>query len=284
MAHLEDAGKRSKTRSQFVGLLERLANRFIQLLDYLGSWAGLIIVISFFLWWEFISQTGRVSALFFPAPTIIAATLVEMIQSGALAEDLIPTIRRVFLGFVIGGGSGLILGLSMGWSLRLRTVFDPIIAAIHPIPKISLLPVFLIIFGFGETSRVVMVAISAFFPMLINSMAGVTQINPTYFEVAKNYGANRWKIFRRVVLPGSLPMILTGARLSLTLSLLITIVIELRMGNVGLGTVIWLAWETLRTRNLYAVVIVLALLGMSFNFSIIWLKKYLVPWHEEARM
>lgn len=282
MAHMEDAGKRSETRSKFVDLPQEISKRFIQLVDYLGGWVALIMVVAFLSWWEFVSRSERVSSLFFPAPTIIAATLLDMTRSGELAEDLLPTLKRVMSGFVLGGGAGLLLGLSMGWSARLRTAFDPIIAALHPVPKIALLPVFLIIFGFGETSRIVMVSISAFFPMLINSMAGVLQINPTYFEVAKNYGANRWQIFRRLVLPASLPMVLTGARLSLTLALTITIVIELRYGNQGLGTVIWLAWETLRTKNLYAVVAVLAALGMSFNFSLMLLKSYLVPWHEDA--
>lgn len=282
MAHLEDAGKRSETRSKFVGLLREISNSFVQLVDYLGAWAALIIVIAFLLWWEFVSRTERVIVLFFPAPTTIAATLVEMTRSGELAKDFFPTLNRALSGFIIGGGIGLLLGLLMGWSNRLRTAIDPIFAAIHPIPKISLLPIFLLIFGFGETSRIVMVSISAFFPMLISSMAGVLQINPTYFEVAKNYGANRWNIFRRVVVPASLPLVLTGARLSLTMALTITIVLEVRFGNVGLGTVIWLAWETLRTKNLYAVVVVLAALGMSFNFSILWLKTYLVPWHAEA--
>ena len=132
-------------------------------------------------------------------------------------------------------------------------------------------------------SRTVMVSIAAFFPMLINSMAGVTQINPTYFEVARNYGASQWKIFRRVVLPANLPLVLTGVRLALTMSLTITIVVEIRWGSTGLGTNIWLAWETLRTQILYAVVAVLSLLGMTFNFSLLALTKLLVPWHQYGR-
>lgn len=246
-------------------------------------WVSFFIVAAFFGTWELLSRSGRVNTLFFPAPTAIAATLAEMISSGELAEDFIPTFRRMLSGFAIGAGTGLILGLLMGWSKRLRVAFDPIIAALHPVPKIALLPIILIIFGFGESSRIVMVSIAAFFPMLINSMAGVTQINPTYFEVTKNYGASQWKVFWRVVLPGSLPMILTGARLALTLALTITIVVEIRFGNVGLGTVIWLAWETLRTKQLYAVVGVLSALGMSINFTLLGLKKILVPWHEDAR-
>ena len=247
-----------------------------------GLWVSVLLVALFFIIWEIRSQLEMVNTLFFPAPTTIAATLTEMIRSGELAPHFMATIKRVLSGFAIGAGTGLLVGLLMGWSKRLRTVFDPIIAALHPIPKISLLPIMLIIFGFGETSRVVMVSISAFFPMMINSMAGVLQINPTFFDVTKNYGASRWKVFRRVLLPGSLPLILTGARLSLTLALTITIVVEIRFGNLGLGKIIWLAWETLRTTELYAVVVLLSALGMSFNFALLWLKNYLAPWHSEA--
>lgn len=280
MAHLENAGKRDTRRTEYRSITTKAKMAWSKP----ERWAPIIIVVVFFSVWEFLAQTDRIYTLFFPAPTSIAATLAEMIRSGKMAEDFVPTVRRMFSGFAIGAGAGLIVGLSMGWSSRLRAALDPIVAAIHPIPKISLLPIILIIFGFGELSRVVMVSISAFFPMLINSMAGVTQINPTYFEVTKNYKASQWKVFRRVVLPGSLPLVLSGARLALTLALTITIVIEIRFANEGLGTVIWLSWETLRTTHLYAVVAVLSVLGMSINFALLWLKKVLVPWHEDKRV
>lgn len=283
MEHMEDAGKRSETGVKPVAKLKGFGSSILGLVDRLGPWSALVIVVLFFSWWEFISRTEMVSTLFFPTPTSIFSTLVEMITTGKLTEDFLATMRRVFSGFLIGGSVGLLLGLSMGWIARLRIVLDPIVAAVHPIPKISLLPIILVIFGFGEMSRTVMVSIAAFFPMLINSMAGVTQINPTYFEVARNYGASQWKIFRRVVLPASLPLVLTGARLALTMSLTITIVVEIRWGSTGLGTNIWLAWETLRTQILYAVVAVLSLLGMTFNFSLLALTKLLVPWHQYGR-
>ncbi|MDH3942580.1 MAG: ABC transporter permease [Anaerolineae bacterium] len=228
MEHMEDAGKRSETGVKPVAKLKGFGSSILGLVDRLGPWSALVIVVLFFSWWEFISRTEMVSTLFFPTPTSIFSTLVEMITTGKLTEDFLATMRRVFSGFLIGGSVGLLLGLSMGWIARLRIVLDPIVAAVHPIPKISLLPIILVIFGFGEMSRTVMVSIAAFFPMLINSMAGVTQINPTYFEVARNYGASQWKIFRRVVLPASLPLVLTGARLALTMSLTITIVVEIR--------------------------------------------------------
>jgi NitT/TauT family transport system permease protein len=239
------------------------------------------IVVVFLLTWEWLAQSGRVSTLFFPAPTKSVATLYEWGKSGELASEFMVTFSRVVLGFLYGGGIGLLTGLLLGYSRRLRTMFDPLIAALHPVPKLAVLPIILIVFGIGEESRLILISFSTFFPMFINSMAGVLQINPIYFEVAQNYGASRWQTFRKVVVPGSLPIVLSGARLALNLSLSITMAIELRFANDGLGTVLWLAWETLRTSLLYATVVILAIMGIVFNWSLIAAKKRLAPWHQE---
>ena len=129
-----------------------------------------------------------------------------------------------------------------------------------------------------------MITLSVFFPVLINSMAGVLQINPTYFEVAANYGARRRDVFRKVVLPGSMPLILTGIRLGLKSALTITIAVEIIFSNEGLGSLIWLSWEILKTDLLFAMVFVIAFLGFWTNYLVQRLKLTLVPWHQEQRI
>ena len=210
-------------------------------------------------------------------------TLIEWAETGDLSEAFWLTLSRVLLGFLYGGGIGFGLGLLLGWSSRLRSMIDPLIAALHPIPKLAVLPLVLIVFGIGESSRLILISFSTFFPMFINTMAGVLEISPTFYEVAQNFGASRWNVFRRVVLPGSLPIVLSGARLALNLSLSITMAIELRFANKGLGAVLWLSWETLRTSYLYATVAILALLGIGLNWSLMVLKRRLAPWHLDAR-
>jgi NitT/TauT family transport system permease protein len=172
----------------------------------------------------------------------------------------------------------------MGWSRRLRIVIDPFIAAAHPIPKVAVLPLILILFGIGETSKVIVIGVAAFFPMLINTMVGVRQISPIHFEVAANYGASRWKVFTRVVLPGSLPLVLTGMRLALNLALLVTIVVELLLGEKGLGAMLWFARETLRTEELYAGLFVISVLGISINLFLQRLSAHLAPWQVERQV
>ncbi len=230
--------------------------------------------------WEGLVHIGILSPLFFPPPTVIAVTLFRWLFNGKLTPHLAATLSRALTGFAVGALSGLAAGLTMGWSERVRTVTDPFIAAAHPVPKIAVFPLIMIIFGIGEMSKIAVAALSAFFPMAINTVTGVRQISPLYFEVARNYGAKPFKMFTRVIIPGSLPMMLTGMRLALNNSLTLTIAAELVSAQKGLGAMIWLSWETLRTEELYASLIITALLGICFNMLVQFAAKRLIPWQK----
>jgi NitT/TauT family transport system permease protein len=171
--------------------------------------------------------------------------------------------------------------MGMGYSTRLRSLLDPFVAALHPVPKLSLLPLIMLIFGIGWFSKALVVAVSTFFPMVINTMVGVRQIDPDYFDVAKVYGASRWRIFRRVVLPGSLPSILAGARMSMNRALGAAIGLELITADNGLGAMLFFAWQTLRTEQIYATLFVIAVLGYAFRVSTDGLASRLVPWQRD---
>jgi ABC-type nitrate/sulfonate/bicarbonate transport system permease component len=247
----------------------------------LETWLPLLIIGLGLLLWEWFSRTGRLSALFFPAPSTILYTLWQMIVDGRLAIHLKATAERLIIGFVCGGFAGLVVGLAMGWSQRLRQIIDPLIAAIHPIPKIAIFPLIMIIFGIGEISKIVAISIAAFFPMLINCMTGVRQLNPVYFEVTKNYRANRRITFSRLIVPGSLPLILTGARLAINMAMVIAIAVELLAAKEGLGVIIWFSWQTLRIEDLYATLLVISLLGIGINLLLQFLSRRLTPWYHD---
>jgi ABC-type nitrate/sulfonate/bicarbonate transport system permease component len=140
----------------------------------------------------------------------------------------------------------------------------------------------MVLFGIGETSKLMAAAIAGFFPMLINSQAGVRAISPLLFEVLESYGARNRDVFLRVVLPGSLPMILAGLRISVNVGLIVTIAVEFVSAKRGLGTLIWLSWETFRTEDLYAGVIVIAVLGIAFAQFLRLLNRVLTPWQPES--
>jgi len=241
------------------------------------------LILGFFLIWELLAGAGLLSKIIFPAPSRILNSFFINVMVGKYTRDLVSTFSRVFAGFIIGGSSGLLLGLIMGWSLRIRRILDPIIAALHPIPKFALLPMVIILFGIGESSRIAMVSISAFFPMLISTMVGVLQINPTYYEVVENYGASRLDIFRKVVLPGSLPFVIGGMRLALKSALTLTIGVEMVFGNTGLGRVLWVSWETMRMTDMYSALLIVSIIGFGLTWSLESLKKILIPWHQEVR-
>jgi NitT/TauT family transport system permease protein len=198
--------------------------------------------------------------------------------SGRLWPALGMTLFRLSVGVAIGASIGMLLGWSLGINRAMHIALDPIVAALHPLPKLAIFPIVMVILGIGEASKIALVAVTAFFPVLINTLAGVMQIDRAYREAAMNYGASGSTLIRRVILPGSLPMALTGLRLAANGALTVTIAIEMLSAQQGLGTAIWLAWQTLRTEELYATLVVIALLGNAMNWTLGRLTEYLIPW------
>jgi NitT/TauT family transport system permease protein len=228
--------------------------------------------------WELSVQAGIMSGRFLPPPTETLAALYRGIQSGEMVASVAITVRRVFSGLLLGASLGLVAGWVLGASRRLSAVTDPMIAALHPIPKLALLPLFMMLLGLGETARVAVIAAAAFFPMVVNSMAGVRHINPLHFDVARSYGANRWDLLGLVILPGSAPMVLTGLRLSANVAFLSTTAVEMVAANDGLGALIWLSWQVLRPELLFATLFVIAVLGVTLNVALRWVARRAAPW------
>ncbi len=241
----------------------------------------LAVVLMILLGWEIAARRGWISALFFPAPSTILLSVASLLRSGRLLDDFAATLFRVVLGTIIGCVPAALLGLLIGWSARLRRLFDPVIAALHPVPKIAILPLLMVIFGIGEASRTAAIAFSAFFPMLISVSAGVRQISGSFFEVVESYGGHSRQVLRHVVLPGSLPMLITGLRLSLNVALLLTIAVEFVAAKSGLGALIWLSWETFRTERLYAGLLVISLFGIGMNALLQLSARRLIPWQKD---
>ena len=244
-----------------------------------GGLVALLAVLALLAAWEAWARASASSALLFPAPSAVAAALLRLGRSGELLGATAATLGRLFAGLLLGGVPALLLGLFMGWSPRVRAAVDPLVAAAHAVPKIAVFPILMMLLGIGEAPKVALVAAAAFFPLLIDTMSGVRQISPIHFEVARACGASAGRVFRRVLLPGSLPQVLSGLRLSFHAALLITVALEFVAARTGLGATIWLAWQTMRVEDLFAAVAVLALLGAGFNAALARAARLLVPWH-----
>ncbi len=231
--------------------------------------------------WEITVQLGLVDARFFPAPTSIASKFVELAQSGELLTNTLISLQRLFFGFLLGGIPALVLGLVMGLYRPIRAAIDPLLAATYPIPKSAVLPLILLIFGLGEMSKIVMVAIGVFFPVVINTTAGVLEIDKIYHDVSKNFGASRWQVFRTVALPGAMPLIMTGVKLGIGLGLILIAIAEMVGAKSGLGYMIWNAWQIFSVETMYVGILVISVLGVLFTVVMNELEQVIIPWRRD---
>jgi ABC-type nitrate/sulfonate/bicarbonate transport system permease component len=234
--------------------------------------------IALLLIWEILVRVGFLDARFFPAPSSVFETLVQLVEDGSLWANTWATLQRLFWGFFLGGIPGLLLGIGMGLNRTLRAIVDPLISTTYPVPKSAIFPLILLIFGLGEGSKVVMVAIGVFYPVLINSTIGVLEINKIYLDVGRNFKASRWQTFRTIAFPGAVPSIMSGIKLGLGLGLMLIAIAEMIGAKSGLGFMIWNAWEILSVETMYVGLIVIALLGVIFSIVLNEVESKLVPW------
>jgi ABC-type nitrate/sulfonate/bicarbonate transport system permease component len=259
-----------------IGERARLAARRRDRVLSIASPLGLLLA------WELAAQTGLIDVRFFPAPSAIIAKLIEMARSGELTENVLISLQRIVLGFLLGGVPAIVIGIAMGIWRPIRAIVDPLIVATYPIPKSSLLPLILLIFGLGEMSKVVMVAIGVFYPMAINATAGVLQINQIYLDVGKSFKASPWDTFRTIALPGALPFIMTGVKLGAGLALILIAIAEMVGAKSGIGFMIWSAWETFAVAKMYVGLFVIALIGFAISLLLNEVERWLIRWKADV--
>lgn len=263
---------RKPTTRAFAGASFKISRTAVDRIMSIVSPLALLLI------WEIAARLGWIDVRFFPAPSKIFATMMQLIENGQLWTHLKASMYRLFWGFIFGGAPALVLGICMGLNRTLRSVMEPIVAATYPVPKSAILPLILLIFGLGEASKIVMVAIGLFFPILINTMAGVLEIPKIHFDVARNFGAGRIQTFLKVALPGALPLIMTGVKLGVGLGLVLIALAEMVGARSGLGYMMWNAWEILSVETMYVGLIVISALGILFTLILNEIERFLVPW------
>ena len=234
--------------------------------------------IGLLLIWELAARFGFVDTRFFPAPSSVLRLLVQMLRSGELLTNTLASLNRLFWGTLFGGVPALVLGVAMGLNRPVRALFDPLIAATYPVPKSAILPLALLVFGLGECSKIFMVAIGVFFPVVINATTGVLGINRIYLDVGRNFKASRWNMFWTIALPGALPVILAGFRLGIGIGLILIAIAEMVGARSGLGYLIWNAWETFSVEQMYVGLFTIAIIGFVLNLALYELERLIIPW------
>jgi NitT/TauT family transport system permease protein len=246
-------------------------------------WLQIAAPISLILLWQIAVSTRFLNPGLFPPPSAIAANFVAYARSGELAVNAYWTLTRLLVGLVIGGVPGTLLGLAMGMSGWVRAYFGPVIALLYPIPKIAILPLFYFIFGTGEAAKWAAVAVGVFFLMAINTEAGVRQIETIYLDVARAYRIRPASFFFRVLLPGALPNIYAGLKLSIGIAIVLAIAAEYQLTRVGLGFAIFNAQQLLDVERLYAALVAVSLLGVALSGILDSLEAVVMPWRAHRR-
>ncbi|WP_211176975.1 ABC transporter permease [Pseudonocardia acidicola] len=232
--------------------------------------------------WEVLARTGLIDARFFPAPSSVFDRMVALMASGELWIHVGASLQRLFLGFWLGLVPAIVLGVVMGLNRSVRAAISPLVSGTYPIPKSALLPLILLIFGLGEMSKIVMVAIGVFYPVVINTMAGVVQVSSMHYDVARNFGAGRWQVFRTVAVPGAMPSIMTGIELGAGLGLILIAIAEMVGAQTGLGFMIWNAWQLYSVETMYVGLLVVALIGFGLSALLGALGRLLMPWQRSS--
>ncbi|MGZ3184243.1 MAG: ABC transporter permease [Telluria sp.] len=256
---------------------------------------GLIVPVLVILLWHVATTSGWVNPQKLPTPEAVVRRWVDYLLplqpydgqgsrlawmfSGELIGDTIGSMSRVLAGFALGAGLALPLGLAMGASHRMHALFNGLVQIVRPIPPIAFIPLSMLWFGLGNPPAIFLIALGAFFPVLVNTIAGVRQVDGIYLRAARNLGARGHTLFVRVILPASVPYILSGVRIGIGTAFIVVIVAEMVAVNNGLGFRISEAREYFWSDKVIAGMITIGLLGLAIDVGMNRLNNHLLRWH-----
>lgn len=241
---------------------------------------GLIVPVVLLIVWESVVRLGWVSAHLLPPPSELVVTLLDLGQSGALLGHIGISSLRVVIGFAIGAGLALLIGSAVGLSRRVEALLDPTFQAIRAIPSLAWVPLLLLWLGIDEAPKITLIAIGAFFPVYLNFVAGIQNVDRKLVEVGGIYGLTGIKLITRIFLPAALPNLFTGLRTGLSLAWMFLVAAELIAATKGLGYLLTDGRETGRADLVIVAIIVLALLGKFSDSLLRLLEQRLLQWRD----
>jgi NitT/TauT family transport system permease protein len=252
---------------------------FNKLLPWISS---PILLVLFLLAWQLAVSIGGVSPFILPPPADVGDALVTMFSSDSIWGHIRITLTEVLVGFAIAVVLGTALGAILGRMVWLERAVQPALVAFQVVPKIALVPIFVILFGYGITSKIVITVTLAFFPIMLNVLLGVRSVDGGHRDVMRGLGASRWQTFRDLELPNTLPYVFAGAEVGIVFAVIGAIVGEYLGANQGLGWMVVTSLNALDAPGLYAVIVLLALLGTVLYLAVTLTKRFVIPWHESV--
>jgi len=243
--------------------------------------APLMTPILVLLCWEFATRAGYFSTFMLPSPDAVVVRLADDVMSGDFLQNAIATLYRTFIGFAIAAIAGVTLGLLMVRNAWVRWFFDPLVSIGLPMPKIAFLPVLILWFGLFDASKITIIAVTAVFPIITATVAGLHGVERELIWSAKSFGATDWQIAGEIMLPAALPQIITGLQVALPTALIVEIVAEMMMGGDGLGAAMLEASRQLNSPDVFAGIIEVMAIGWGVVTTMAWLRRRLLVWHQE---
>jgi NitT/TauT family transport system permease protein len=233
--------------------------------------------------WKLCTVVFGISHFVLPPPEEVAVTLAGIVrQPDVWLVHARITLTETVAGFLIALVSGVMIGAVLGRVFWLEVSVRPLVVALQVIPKVALVPLFVVWFGFGITSKIVTAAIMAFFPIMLNVLLGVRSVEPGHRDVMQSLGASRWQTFKALDFHSTLPYVFAGMEVGIVFALIGAIVGEYLGGNEGLGYMVVVSLNALDAPQLFAVTILLAALGLLLLFGVSGLKRWLIPWHDSV--
>jgi sulfonate transport system permease protein len=271
-------------RQAFAGLeSDRAAGQLraagLQLRQFLSRYG---VLLGFLAFWQVASSNSWINPTVFPPIDVILVALWKGLVSGALLEDIAISLQRSGVAYVGAVLFSIPLGLFMGQIRSVERALDPILQFFRQTSALALYPVFILMLGLGEASKTFVIFWATLFPLLLNTIGGVKEVDPKLIELARVYNATRLTIFRRVVLPGAIPSIFVGLRLSATTALLLLIASEMIGANKGVGFQVMNAQYNFQVPLMFAAILILALLGLFANYTLVFLQRRLCRWTDPA--
>ena len=235
-------------------------------------------VLLFFAIWDVLPRAGLVNSAFLSPPSAVLAAIVQLAQTGQLGKHMAASLQRSLAGLILAVVAGVALGLLMGVVRRFEAFVDPLLQLFRQVSALALFPVFLLFFGIGEASKIAIIFWAAFWPVLLNTISGVKQVEKLLIHSALSMGASRGFIFFKVILPAAAPSIFTGIRLAGAYSITALVAAEMIGSHAGLGFLTLNSQEIFQIPSMYAGIVLLALLGLALNYVLALLEKRLTRW------
>ena len=244
----------------------------------------LISPVAIILFCEVIGQSKMIDPFFFPPPSHMLKALFQMVSSGEIFPHIGVSVVRAMCGYLIAAVLGLLIGILVAWSRFFENIFDPLIELIRPISTFALVPVMFVWFGIGNGTKIAIIVKACFFPIVLNTIAGIKGVDARLIQAARALGASGLQMWTKVLIPSALLMIITGMRISTAMSMLAIVGVEMLAADSGIGFLVIDAQRTFATDRMFAGIIVISLMGVSLDRLARFVQNRLLFWHRDTSL